>query len=109
MSDMAVATAKPVPAGVGTPLGWLTRIDRLFVDLGRQARTLFDFGAPAPARELGWIEKDREYRLTIELPGTAEDQLEVGVTDGVLTVLHEMRAGRREEHGRATGAFRRQF
>lgn len=75
-----------------SPLGWLrTEIDRLFDDFGRPARSIFNFGPLAPVPALELTEKDKEYRLTAELPGLKEDDVEIGITDGILTLTGEKR------------------
>lgn len=88
----------PVPVKARTaqeaPLGWLrTEIDRLFEDFGRPARGIFNFGlnglTPVPALEMA--EKDHEYRLTAELPGLKEEDVEISIADGTLTLSGEKR------------------
>lgn len=122
MNDLTPAPVKIRPAAVEAPLGWLrTEIDRLFDDYGRPARNLFNFGASAlaPIPALDLHENDKEYRLTLELPGIEEDEVEIGVADGVLTISGEKREeserkeGERKGQGyliseRRYGAFRRQ-
>lgn len=117
MNEMTPATS-PTPVPADTPLGWLrTEIDRLFDDFGRPARNLFNFGAsalaPIPALEM--TEQDKAYRLTVELPGMKEDEVEVSIADGVLTIAGEKREeSERKDEGvlvseRRYGAFRRQL
>lgn len=117
MNEMTPATA-PTPVPTDTPLGWLrTEIDRLFDDFGRPARNLFNFGAsalgPIPALEM--TEQDKAYRLTVELPGMKEEDVEVSVADGVLTISGEKREeSERKDEGvlvseRRYGSFRRQL
>lgn len=118
MNDMTSTPASTRAASAETPLGWLrTEIDRLFDDFGRPARNLFNFGAsalgPIPALEM--TEKDKAYRVTVELPGLKEDEVEVSVADGVLTVSGEKREeSERKDEGvliseRRYGSFRRQL
>lgn len=101
-----------------SPLGWLrTEIDRLFDDFGRPARSIFNFGlsgvAPVPALEMA--EKDKEYRLTAELPGLKEDDVEISIADGTLLLSGEKREEEeRKEEGvllseRRYGAFERRI
>ncbi len=117
MNDLTPAPVKTRPGPAEAPLGWLrTEIDRLFDDFGRPARNLFNFGASAlaPIPALDLHENDKEYRLTLELPGIKEDEVEIGVADGVLTISGEKRAEEeRKDEGyliseRRYGAFRRQ-
>src|SRR3546814_13249008 len=72
---------------LGEPLGWLrTEIDRLFDDFGRPTRSVFNFGqrglAPVPALDM--VDDEKAYRLTAELPGLAEKDIDISVADGVL-------------------------
>ena len=112
----------PVPvkerAARETPLGWLrTEIDRLFDDFGRPARSIFNFGlngfVPVPAVEM--TEKDKEYRLTAELPGMKEDDVEISIAEGMLTLSGEKREEEeRKDEGfllseRRYGAFERRI
>jgi HSP20 family protein len=67
----------------------------------------------APASEAA---ADREaYRITLELPGVAEDDIEVTVHDGVVTVSGEKFSARAEEgetyffSERTYGSFSRSF
>lgn len=102
------------------PIGWLRdEIDRLFDDFSftRPGRSLFSFpslsGETKPAVEL--VEKDGGYRLTVEVPGIAEKDLDVELAEGVLTVSGEKHEeSETKESGyliseRSYGAFRRQL
>ncbi|MBT2189192.1 Hsp20/alpha crystallin family protein [Sphingobium nicotianae] len=81
------------------------RSDHQLFSLHREMNRLFDdvlrgFGAPAfggfdrlagwPSVELG--ETDKEIRVTAELPGLDEKNVEITVEDGVLTLRGEKRA-----------------
>lgn len=78
---------------ISEPVGWLrSEIDRLFDDFGSPGRSLFNFGTrtelvPVPALEL--VDDEKAYRLTAELPGLAEKDIEISVADGVLTISGE--------------------
>src|SRR5437868_7124323 len=102
MTDQTpVPTGKTRPASsirdlatqIAEPMGWLrSEIDRIFDDFGRPARSGFNFGprsplAPVPALEM--VEDDNAYRLTAELPGLAEKDVEISVADGVLSISGE--------------------
>lgn len=114
MNDITpiTGTRPPVPE---TGFGWLRHeIDRLFDDIGRSARGVpFTATGLAPAVELA--ERDRDYRLTVELPGVKEDDVEVSIADGVLTLKGDKREHEeRKESGfmlseRRYGAFERQI
>jgi len=67
----------------------------------------------APASEAA--SDDQSYRIVMELPGVAEEDIDLSVADGVVTVKGEKRA-EREEKGetwffseRQYGAFSRSF
>lgn len=92
MNDLTTApAARRTPTA---PLGWLrTEIDRLFDDFV-PGRSLFNFSAPVPALELA--SGDKDYRLTAELPGLADKDVEVSVAHGILTLKGEKREA--EEH-----------
>lgn len=106
--------ASPAPE---TPFGWLRHeIDRLFEDVGRPARGLTHLGAgfgPVPAVEL--VEREEDYRLTAELPGVKEDDVDLSITDGVLTLKGEKHENEERKDGsfmlseRRYGAFERQI
>lgn len=108
-----------VPANrpAASPLGWLrTEIDRLFDDFG-PARSAFNFGfrglAPVPALEM--TSGDKAYVLTAELPGMKEDDVELSVAEGVLTLKGEKRSEtERKDEGyllneRSYGSFERRI
>lgn len=89
-------------------------IDRIFEDLASGRHRLpwqgaaldmqpvapdgFGFGATLPVCEVE--ERDGEYRLSVELPGYAEDEIGVEVAGDLLTVRAEHRE---EREGRAEG------
>jgi HSP20 family protein len=71
----------------------------------------FEFGAPAVDLE----EDDKAYRITAELPGLDEKQIEVSVSEDTLTLKGEKRQERQEKEKnhylseRSYGAFQRTF
>lgn len=100
------------------PVGWLrSEIDRLFDDFGRPGQSIFNFdtrgGSPVPALEL--VEDEKAYKLTAELPGLKEDDVEISVGDGVLTISGEKKEeSERKDKGfmlseRRYGSFQRQL
>lgn len=113
----------PMPAAgdrnpIDAPLGWLrNEIDRLFDDFRRPVRSVFNFGmagfGPTPAIEL--VEHDRDYRLTAELPGLTDEDIELAVGDGELILSGEKREQEeRKDKGfmlseRRYGAFERRI
>jgi HSP20 family protein len=116
VNDLTPAPMKTQPNAFDQPLGWLrNEIDRLFDDFRRPARSVFSIGStdfgPMPAVEL--IERDKDYRLTAELPGMREEDIEIAVADGELTLSGEKHEEEeRKERGfmlseRRYGAFER--
>lgn len=104
MNDLTPAPMKSQPAAFDQPLGWLrSEIDRLFDDFRRPVRSVFNFGStdfgPVPAVEM--TEHDKDYRLTAELPGMKEDDIEIAVADGEITISGE----KREEEERRDKGF----
>jgi HSP20 family protein len=110
----------PAPRGApASPFDWLRgEIDRLFDDFGRPGTSLFNFGtrpgsALAPAVE--FAEEDKAYRLTAELPGLSEQDIEVSVADGRLSISGEKKEeSERSDKGlimseRRYGSFQRQI
>ena len=121
MTDQATVPAKQRPAesGAFTPLNRMRdEIDRLFEDFRfpNTARSLFAFPDKPrllPAMELSAA--DGGYRLSIELPGMDEKDIDVELADGVLTISGEKRQEtEKKEEGyllseRRYGSFRRQL
>ena len=81
------------------PLSWLrTEFDRLFDDLSLRnfEPSLMPQGrAGLPALEMQ--ESDQDYKLLAELPGMTADDVEIDVSDGVLTISGEKREQRDEK------------
>ena len=95
------------------------QIDRVFTDffgtdVPRLAQTHWD-GRFSPSIDVS--ETDRQLKVAAELPGMDEKDIEVTLTDGVLTVKGEKRSETEEEDKakhhyrleRSYGAFRRSF
>jgi HSP20 family protein len=126
-------TKAPAPSAVPTP-GWLPveslrrEIDRLFDSFHRGpwgfpfSRSAFDFELPS-LRSAGWatapavdvVEKEKEYEITAELPGLDEKNIEVKLTDDMLTIKGEKKEEREEKEKdyhlseRKYGSFTRSF
>ncbi|MGN6376575.1 MAG: Hsp20/alpha crystallin family protein [Sphingomonas sp.] len=118
MNDLTPAPMKSQPAVFDQPLGWLrSEIDRLFEDFRRPARSVLNLGSldfgPVPAIEMN--ERDKDYRLTAELPGMKEDDIAIAVADGEITISGEKREEtERKDKGfmlseRRYGAFERRI
>lgn len=123
----ALRQKRPSDFRADRPLGWLREeIDRLLEDfsLNRPARSAFSFptlagmvgmggiGTAGPAVEL--VERDSGYRLTVEIPGIAEKDLDIALAEGVLAISGEKREESESKADgyliseRGYGAFRRQ-
>lgn len=98
------------------PLGWLrNEFDRLFDDLSFRnfEPSLLSRGrAGLPALEMQ--ESDEDYKLMAELPGMTADDVEIDVSDRVLTISGEKKEQRDEKDKgfmfteRSYGRFERQ-
>ncbi|WP_246611057.1 Hsp20/alpha crystallin family protein [Aquisediminimonas profunda] len=122
MNDATKAVAKPttaarMPAFDVGPVGWLrSEIDRLFEDFGRPSRSAFNFAMPKamPVPALEMADDGKAYKLTAELPGLTEKDVEISIADGVLSITGEKKEEtERKEEGyllseRRYGSFSRQ-
>jgi HSP20 family protein len=124
MSEMTTSAKETRPAPATrpartdwvSPMGWLrSEIDRLFEDFGQPGASAFSFGVPAAAPALEMVDEDKAYRLTAELPGLAEKDVELSVADGVITISGEKKEEKNEKDNgymlseRRYGSFRRQL
>lgn len=120
MNDQATMPSRqrPTQSAALAPFTRLrTEIDRLFDDFHfpastRNLLTLVGEQRLIPALELSAV--DDGYRLSVELPGMEEKDIDVEFADGVLTISGEKRQeSRTKEEGflmseRRYGSFRRQ-
>lgn len=125
-SDIEVKHEKPAtPASSGAGRGSMTtlrdEIDRLFEEFGgghwrqplsRRMQGLWGSDlVVSPATEL--VECDGEYRITAELPGMSPEDVEIKLTDGLITLRGEKSEEKKEEkedyllNERRYGAFQR--
>jgi HSP20 family protein len=95
----------------------------LFATLRQEMDRLFDdvfrgFGMPMPPRFGGFaadwpavevVETDGEYRLTVEIPGVSEKDVEVLLEDGALVVRGEKRSETEDRDRRFTERFYGRF
>ena len=126
---------KPAPAAQRTSSPWQPfeslrqEMDRLFDDFTRGfrrfplSRSLFDVepmlqygsavGISAPAVDV--VENEKEFQITAELPGLDEKDIEVKLTDDVLSIHGEKKEEREEKDKnyhvseRRYGSFQRRF
>ncbi|MDP3263605.1 MAG: Hsp20/alpha crystallin family protein [Tabrizicola sp.] len=111
------------PTPVADPIRSLRQqIDRLFADFAwpdmrlawpDTALALPDLGIASPPVDL--VERNGGYELQVELPGLTEDQIEVKLSSGMLTIKGEKASERVEENQgyhlreRSFGSFQRSF
>lgn len=87
---------------------WWPSVYEPFRHLGERVA---DWFAPRAEAKAG----DAQYEITMELPGVAEEDIDVALHDGVLTVKGEKRSERKEEgegyffSEREYGRFQRTF
>ena len=78
-------------------VGFRREVDRLFDDLFRWPSTSFGPSFGSAGRALAWPnlevnETDREVRITAEVPGMSEKDVELLVEDGILTLRGEKKS-----------------
>lgn len=107
-----------LPTAMTDPFGWARgEFERLMESMRGPGSTLSSFTnwsiLPMPALEMS--EQDKEYRLTAELPGLAEQDVEISVADGILSINgHKQETEEKKSKGhmfseRRYGAFKRQM
>jgi len=122
--------APPAPADMWQPFAQLRQeIDRLFDDFWGGSRRgmmprLFDFEPLAKGfkGEMGFVqpkvdvaETDKSYEISAELPGLDEKDVDVTLSDGVLTIRGEKKTEAEEKKKdyyrveRSYGSFQRSF
>jgi HSP20 family protein len=131
MATTPVEVKKTPPAPANTPDAWRTfrtEMDRLFDRFGGgwgipSLRRMFDvepafryesaLNMPSPAVDV--IEDDAAYKVTAELPGMSENEIEVMVSGDVLTLKGEKRQEKEQKEKnfylseRSYGLFQRSF
>lgn len=131
-SNVPVKTEKAATAPSRVPAAWQplralqSEIDRVFddfargfpvggrfLDFGPWRRRGLDLDLLSPAVDM--VEKDDAYRVTAELPGMDEKNIEVKVTDDMLTIKGEKKEEKEEKDKnyhmseRRYGSFQRTF
>ena len=122
----ATAVERPSALRESRPLENLRReMDRLFDEFDWRSpfrRSVFDM-EPLWRRELTWaatpavdiVEKDKAYEVAAELPGMDENNIEVKVANGMLTIKGEKKEEKEEKRKdyyhseRRYGSFERRF
>ncbi|MBO0749063.1 MAG: Hsp20/alpha crystallin family protein [Porphyrobacter sp.] len=90
------------------------QMNRLFNDLfdrGSESGSLAGAGIMAPALDVR--QTDGKFEITAELPGVKEDDIDLTIEDGVLTLRGEKRSSRSDEQSgyseRSYGTFERRI
>lgn len=89
------SSTAPVPYqnGDNPGVGFRREVDRLFDDLFRGSLPSLGFGRSLSAwPNVELVETDREIRVTAEVPGMSEKDVELLVEDGVLTIRGEKKS-----------------
>lgn len=123
MNDLSTTTAASAGRSIDrapiSPVGWLRdEIDRLFDDFSfrQPGRSIFNFpsfDALRPAADL--VDDGDSYRLSVELPGLKDEEVDVEYREGVLSIAGEKKEeSERQENGcmlseRRYGSFRREI
>jgi len=131
MATTPVEVKKTSPAPANIPDAWRSmraEMDRLFDRFSGgwgmpSLRRMFEveptfryestFAMPSPAVDI--IEDDASYKVTAELPGMSEKEIEVAVSDGMLTLKGEKRQEKEQKDKnfylseRCYGSFQRSF
>ena len=131
MNDAPVEVKKTAPAPAGTTDPWRafrTEMDRLFDRFSGgwsmpSFRRMFDvepafryessFSMPSPAVDI--TEDEKAYKLSAELPGLSEKEIEVVLSGDTLTLKGEKRQEKEQKEKnfylseRAFGSFQRSF
>jgi HSP20 family protein len=104
------------PRFEGFPLTSLRReIDRLFDDFSPGLGRFSGFGSGGLVPSMNVCESDGEIEFTAELPGMEEKDVEVTLSDNVLTIRGEKKAEKEEKEKdyrlieRSFGSFSRSF
>ncbi len=118
MNEMSkTSSGALLPLGAG-PMNWIRgEIDRLFDDFTQPGRGIFSPFSPGtgPVPAMDLVDKGKEYCLTAELPGLTDKDIDIEISDGVLSI-----AGEKSEKSetkdcgclmteRRYGSFRRQI
>jgi len=121
-TPVEVKKSMPAPAAPETWRSFRTEMDRLFDRFASgfgmpSLRRMFDaettLTMPDPAVDV--TEEADAYKLTAELPGMAEGDIEVALTDDMLTITGEKKEEKAAKEKnyyvseRSYGAFRRSF
>ena len=131
MANTPVEVKKTAPVPAGAPESWRsfrTEMDRLFDRFAGgwgmpSLRRMFDaepafqyessFAMPSPAVDIS--EDDGAYKVTAELPGMAEKEIEVVVSGDTLSIKGEKRLEKEQKEKnfhlseRSYGSFQRSF
>lgn len=106
-------TATTMPSAFG---GLQDEINRLFDDFwGDGATALTDVGSTILTPRVDLSETEDAYQISAEMPGLKDDEIEVNVSDGVLSIRGEHKAESERKDAqyhvreRSFGSFQRSF
>lgn len=96
--------------GLGSLSDLHRQVNRLFDDLFERGGSGMPDGFTAPALDLH--QNDKQIEITAELPGVKEEDINLTLEEGVLTLSGEKKSERKDEHGyseRSYGRFERRI
>jgi HSP20 family protein len=93
-SPIPVGRERNVPAETNVFTALQREIDRLFSEFTRGFPSL---GSQELVPSMNVTESDRELEITAELPGLEEKDVQVNVSDGILTIRGEKKAEKEEK------------
>ncbi len=124
MSTVPVSVKQPTPAPADTPDIWRslrTEMDRLFDNFTSRIgvppffQTRFDTSANVPSPAVDITEEEDAFKVSAEVPGMSEADVDVSLSGDTLTIKgekrqeHEEKGGNRYLSERSYGAFQRSF
>ena len=96
-----------------TTLGFRNEFDRLFDSFFNTDEEETALAAFSPSVDI--VEKEKEYRITAELPGMKKDDIKMNIRDNLLTISGEKKQEKKTDKDnyhrteRVYGSFQRSF
>ena len=116
LEERTMSLKSPIPIGrdrgvtrhvTSDPFGALqNEIDRLFEDFARGWSSMRPAADLVPSMDVS--ENDKEFEITVELPGLQEKDVQVNLVDNILTVKGEKKA-EKEEKNKNYRAYERSY
>lgn len=94
-------------------LGFQNDFDRLFNSFINMPEEETSYAAFSPSVDIE--EKEREFRITVELPGLKKEEIKIDIKDNLLSISGEKKKGKKTEDEnyyraeRTFGSFQRTF